>query len=214
MSKFKILAIFIALFFIAGCGDGSSCDLSSNSRANQNSDNLTKTVDKNVSIPQDSFSSGKVTKETVIPIKNDKNEEVVNAIIPEETEFQDINGTKITEPPKIEVIQEENSNTVQTKLNIIDEKGNKVIPTKPINLKVKAPSGTKAGDEVQVVIPDGAQIIEKMNAEKIVYPTVGKDGFIKIKIEPIVFKKVNIIKIAISKKKKPTTPITGGAGGN
>ena len=94
-----------------------------------------------------------------------------------------------------------------------DEKGNKIIPTKPLKVTIKAPNGSKPGDKVKVDIPnDIIGTSKKIFQEKLVILIVDMNGNITFTVTPQAFKKLTIILIII--EKITTIPVTGGAGGS
>ena len=221
--KTKILIATMIIFLINGCGNSNSSDI--NKRPSLNENNIVSTTTKEVVLSEDEFSGGVVKKDVKVVAQSENGTKAVETVIPEGTEFQNTKGEIVTTPPVIAVVQKESveevvsngkvttKNVVKSELKMVDANGEKIIPSKPIKVTMKAPTGTKAGDKVKVDIPNGATVNKKANQEKLIVVVVGSDGNINIMINPNVFKTLSVIVIFIEKSSDPI-PITGGAGGN
>ena len=161
--------------------------------------------------------SGIVSQDVKVEVQSKDGKSSSELIVPAGTTFTDASGKKLeTVTPKIIVAQDkgeknegkEKKRITQTKIKFTDKNGNKIIPTKPIDVKVKAPSGAKPGDEVKVSIPEGA---DKVPIEKkLIIFIVDENGFISIRLYPSVFKTSTVIVIVVEKD----IPLTGATGGN
>ncbi len=165
-------------------------------------------------IPTD---AGVVSKDIKIEVKSKDGKAKSELIVPAGTAFTDASGKKLeTVTPKVTVTQDKGEKSeakekkliTQTKIKLTDKNGTKIIPTKPIDVKVKAPSGAKPGDEVKVSIPDGAD--KAPGQKKLVIFIVDEDGFISVRIFPEVFKNMTVVVIIVEKE----IPLTGATGGN
>ncbi len=220
--KTKILIATMIIFLINGCGNSNSSDVEKRPSLNEN--NIVSSTNEEVVLSEDEFSEGVVKEEVKVVAQSEEGTEVVEITIPKGTEFQDVKGEVITVPPVISVVQQESveevvsegkvttKNVVKSEIKIVDENGEKIIPSKPVQVTMKAPSGTKPGDKVTVDIPDDATINKRANQEKLIVVIVGADGNINVMINPSVFKKLTVVVIIV--EKSTTTPITGGTGGN
>jgi hypothetical protein len=223
MYKLKI-KILIALFLISGCGGGSS---SSNieKRPQLNKNNIISTVNQEVELSESQFSDGVVIENVTIATQTDNDVDTVATTISEGTEFVDDKEETITTPPTVAIAQQESSedvvkegevttkSVVKTELKLVDKDGNKMIPSKPVEIVMKAPSGTKPGDEIRVDIPTGTTTNKEAVSEKLVFVVVGADGNVYVKIVPQIFRNLTVIVIIIERT-SPPTPITGGSGSN
>jgi len=218
MNLKKVLIFFGIVLLISACGN------SSNSKKS-NIEEISH-VAKNIEL-NDSVEDGVSTKEIDIVVKSESsNQKVVEAVIPEETVFENEHGEPIDTVPVIHITQKEVlekdvkeskfsiRNRSKVEIKIEDYKGKRVIPSKPLKVTLKAPKEAKAGDKVRVEIPDGAVIEDKDNnlKEKLIVAVVSSDGYIHVKIFPEVFKKVTVVVIIVEKIVEQI--ITGGAGGN
>jgi hypothetical protein len=178
----------------------------------------------NVNLTDEQFDNGAVIDTvTVKAVDKNKSKTLAEVTIPKDTEFKDSKGDLLDTPPVIKVEAKEivekvvkdnrvesKKNKVETKLEIKDQKGNNVVPNKPIETKVKLPEDAKVGDKVKVNIPDGVKIVKnkRLMTHRIITITIKQTGFITVSIEPNVFKKSTVVKIVI--EKADYTPVTGG----
>jgi hypothetical protein len=221
--KIKTLITLFAIFLIIGCG-GSSGSSNIEKRPQLNENNIVSIATQEMELTENQFSDGVVIENVIITAQTD-GIDTVTATISEETEFVNDKGEAITAPPVVALVQQESTeeivkegkvttkNVVKAELKLVDKDGNKIIPSKPMEIVMKAPSGTKPGDKVRVEIPDGATASKKTVQEKLIIVVVGADGNIHITILPEVFKKLTVI-VIIVERSLPPVPITGGTGGN
>ncbi len=174
--------------------------------------NQAETVKKE--IPTD---GGVVSEEIKVKVTSKDKTATSELTVPAGTAFTDASGKKLeTVTPKVSLTQDKGEDSggkeqkliTQTKINLTDKSGAKIIPTKPLDVKVKAPSGAKPGDEVKVSIPDGTN--KTPGQKKLVLFIVDENGFISIRIFPKVFQNTTVVLIIIEKD----TPLTGATGGN
>jgi len=220
----NIIAIFAILFLFSGCGGRSSSSVEQ--RPSLNEDNIINSASEEVALEPTQFSEGIVTEDIVVEVEDKDNTVVAQSVIPESTQFVNSNGDEVDTPPVVSIALKESveeevddgkkivKSVVQTNLQILNDDGDKLIPSEPINVKVKAPEGTKAGDKVKVYIPDDATVSTKMtlSQEKLVIVTVGADGYVNVIIIPQIFKDETVVVILIERVDE--IPITGGTGGN
>jgi len=135
------------------------------------------------------LSTGGITKDTEIKVANTG----ITMVISEGTVLQDIDGNSITKAPTVGVKSEKGNIEAKTTLNF-EVDGKKVIPTEPVLLSLPAPSGSKAGDIVQIEAPDDGSITQKL-----IFLVVKADGTVDIRIFPRVFKRGLIIIIVFLK---------------
>jgi len=111
--------------------------------------------------------------------------------IPAGTVLQDIDGNPITKAPTLEVKAEKSETEAKTTLNF-EVDGKKVIPTESVVFSVPAPAGSKAGDTVQIEVPDDGSITQKL-----IFVLVKADGTVDIRIFPAAFKKAIVIVVKV-----------------
>ena len=111
--------------------------------------------------------------------------------IPAGTVLQDIDDNPITKAPTLEVKAEKSETKAKTTLNF-EVDGKKVIPTEPVVFSVPAPTGSKAGDEVQIEVDDGIE-----STQKLIFVIVKADGTVDIRIFPRAFKKAIVIVVKV-----------------
>ncbi len=220
--KTKFLIATMVVFLINGCGSSSSSDVEKRPSLNEN--NIISTTNEEVILNENEFSEGTTKEDISVVAQSEDGTKAVETIIPEGTEFQDIKGDTVTTPPVIALVQQESvqeiisdgkvttKNVVKSEIKIVDENGEKIIPSEPLTITMKAPKGSKPGDKVTVDIPDGATINKRINQEKLIVVVVGADGNINVIIAPDIFRSMTVVVILI--EKTTTTAITGGTGGN
>jgi len=201
-----VLSVITASTLMLGCGSSSATpneptEIAATQQANTQTESLP--MDGNVT-------SGDIT--VTATTQDERSESTIT--VPAGTGFTDQAGNKLENVvPKVAVTQDKSStsttaevtNKTQTKIELTDENVNSIVPTKPVDVKVKAPTGTKPGDEVRVSIPDDAGKVEKL-----VLFIVDAKGYISVRLYPNVFKKQTVILIVI----EVAVPVTGGEGGN
>ena len=160
---------------------------------NGNSKSSTETTKATQVMDATAFDSatGAVTSDT--DIKAGKTGVVMN--IPSGTVLQDENGNPITKAPTTDVKVEKDSKKATTTLDFTVD-GKRVIPTEPIVISVPAPKGAKAGDEVEIKVPDDGSI-----QEKLIIVIVKSDGTVDIRVFPKAFKKIIVIIVMIKTDK-------------
>jgi len=221
--KIKTLITLFAIFLIIGCG-GSSSSSNIEKRPQLNENNIVSIATQEMELTENQFSDGVVIENVIITAQTD-GVDAVTATISEETEFVNDKGEAITAPPVVALVQQESTeeivkegkvttkNVVKAELKLVDKDGNKMIPSKPVEIVMKAPSGTKPGDEIRVDIPTGTTTNKEAVSEKLVFVVVGADGNVYVKIVPQIFRNLTVIVIIIERT-SPPTPITGGSGSN
>ena len=220
--KIKTLITLFAIFFKSGCG-GSSSSSNIEKRPQLNENNIVSIATQEMELTENQFSDGVVIENVIITAQTD-GVDAVTATISEETEFVNDKGEAITAPPVVALVQQESTeeivkegkvttkNVVKAELKLVDKDGNKIIPSKPMEIVMKAPSGTKPGDKVRVDIPDGAIASKKTVQDKLVIFVIGANGNIHITILPEVFKRLTVVVIIV--ERISFVAITGGTGGN
>ena len=207
----SLLSLVALSALMAGCGDYST------PKEKEPTEITTPTSTGVVSTILDSskISEGMIIEDVTIPVVTSDKKSTATVILSEGTEFKDSNGNKLNNvTPKLELKQAiassaSNSNViqkVQTEIKLTDAAGKKIIPTKKVKVKIKAPSNAKPGDKVKVSVPDG--VGKATTQEKLVFVTVNADGFVSLTIVPEVFKNFRVI-IIIEK-----ITVTGAEGGN
>jgi len=111
--------------------------------------------------------------------------------IPAGTVLQDIDGNPITKAPSLEVKAEKSETEASTTINF-EVDGKKVIPTESVVFSVPAPAGSKAGDTVQIEVPDDGSITQKL-----IFVVVKADGTVDIRVFPKAFEKEIVIVVKV-----------------
>jgi len=168
---------------------------------------------KTTSVSNSQIEGGIITSPVTISVATKGNESESELKLEAGTKFKDADGNVLEKVfPKFELGQATgNSNateSVQTKINLTDAQGNKIIPTEAVTLKVKAPGNAKPGDEVRISVPEG--VSKSTKQEKLLILIVGADGTVSLTLLPDVFKNNTVVVIIIEKK----TIVTGAEGGN
>jgi Cu/Zn superoxide dismutase len=131
--------------------------------------------------------TGAVTTETAI----EAGDTGTTMSIPAGTVLQDIDGNPITEAPSLEVKAEKSATEASTTINF-EVDGKKVVPTESVVFSVPAPDGAKAGDIVQIEVPDDGSITQKL-----IFVLVKADGTVDIRVFPAAFTKTIIIVVKV-----------------
>jgi hypothetical protein len=219
----KITFVLLAIFLIAGCGGGGGSS-DAEKRPTLNEDNIVNTSTEEKKFEADEFSGGVIQKDVEVVVKSDKGEETAKTVIPAGTEFKDEAGKVVEVAPTFAVVQKESveetvkdgkkttKNVVKTELKFTDKDGKKIIPSEPVTVTMKAPAGSKPGDEVLVDIPDGATISKKTIQEKLTLVIVDENGNINVTVTPHVFEGQDVVVIVV--QRKIVAIYTGGTGGN
>ena len=202
----NILLLITISILIIGCGSSSTENLSEPIELSQT--NQSQTVIKEIQT-----NAGVTSQETTINVDSKDGIATSELTIPAGTAFLDASGQQLESvTPQISLTQDKKDTKekliAQTKLKFTDKNGNKIIPTEPFDIKVKAPNGAKPGEEVKVSIPTDATKVP--THEKLVIFIVDANGFISIRLFPNVFKNSTVILIIIEKE----IPLTGATGGN
>ena len=209
MSKQKsknLFLLIVASTLIIGCGSTSKKNTSEPVE-------LTPTNQAQTTTKEIPTNAGVTSQETTIEVESKDETATSELTIPAGTAFLDASGQQLESvTPQISLTQDKKDTKekllAQTKLKFTDKNGNKIIPTEPFDIKVKAPSGAKPGEEVKVSIPTDATKVP--THEKLVIFIVDANGFISIRLFPNVFKNSTVILIIIEKE----IPLTGATGGN
>jgi len=141
---------------------------------------------------------GKIKKDIEVNLLSKDKKPILVLKVPKDTKLVDKNG-EIAKNPKIKLTKRDSG---ENQIKIEDENGNKVIPTKPVEVKIKAPEEAKEGDSVEVDIPETQKEKKSNYFNKIKSFKVGKKGFISIELSPGIFKKFDIITIKVIGKEK------------
>jgi len=226
MVKLKswIWAIGIGVFFLSGCGSSGSSH-STEPRPALNEDNIVSSVVEEVKL-DNKVVEGVAVDDIVVVVESPKDGKVIETVIPAETEFRYENGELVEAPPVVKIVQKESvaenakdgkveiKDVSKVEIKIEDPNGKIVIPSKPVEVKLKAPKNAKPGSRVRVDVPDGALIKNKIESikNKLMVVVVGDDGYIHLTIVPETFKRLKVVVIIVEAVIEK--PITGGAGGN
>ena len=140
-------------------------------------------------ISTDAFNAdtGAVAEET--PIEAGKTGTTMT--IPAGTVLQDVDGNAITKAPSLEVKAEKSATEASTTINF-EVNGKKVVPTESVVFSVPAPAGSKAGDTVQIEVPDDGSITQKL-----IFVVVKADGTVDVRVFPKAFKKTIVIVVQV-----------------
>jgi len=207
----SLLSIFAISILIIGCG-------SSNTTEKEPTEITTPTSRGTISNTLDSsqISEGVITDDVTISVATSDNKSTATVTLTDGTKFTDLNGNELDNVfPKLELDQAigdlaANSNVtqkVQTKIELTDADGNRIIPTKAVTLKIKAPSNAKPGDKVKVSVPNSTS--KSTTQEKLIIITIDENGFVTVTIFPELFGDLLVVIIIIE---QPT--VTGAEGGN
>ena len=187
---FKSIVLVMSTMVLVGCGSSGTSGV------------YLKTSTETEAISSDSFDTetGAVTEDTTISVGDDKDTET-KIEVSEGTQFTDENGDVVTKAPtaKVEVEKKQDESTTELDFSV---DGKKVIPTEPITVSVQAPEGAKAGDEVEIEVPEG---IKPANMQKLILVIVNADGTVSINIMPYVFRNHTVIAIIVKIKKDDST---------
>ncbi len=222
--KAKVLSLFLVLL-INGCGSNSSSDKQSRS---SNEEHVLSSTDVSTTLSNESFVEGATSNDVVIPIESTdgKKDEVAVVTLTSGTQFTNAGGDVIEEAPTLHVVQRESSTKIEDKdevqtstvikseIKFMDQGGNKIIPTEPIEITMTAPVGAKSGDEVKVEMPNG---VNKMSEEqKLTLFIVDKNGNIRVIVLPHVFATLDVVVVIIERVVVSVTvqPLTGAEGGS
>ena len=149
------------------------------------------TGDAGTTAPAVVTTSGSVelnTSVTDTPIK--VGDSGVAMTIAEGTTFTDTEGNALTKAPTAEVKAEKSETEAKTTIDFKVD-GKRVIPTESVVMSVPAPAGAKAGDTVQIEVPDDGSI------QKLIFVVVKADGTVDIRIFPAAFKKAIVIVVQV-----------------
>ena len=173
------MASLLAIGLFAGC----------NGNATSNATEEVVTTEATQAIDATAFdaATGAVTTET--PIEAGKTGTTMT--IPAGTVLQDVDGNAITKAPSLEVKAEKSATEASTTINF-EVDGKKVIPTESVVFSVPAPAGSKAGDTVQIEVPDDGSITQKL-----IFVVVKADGTVDVRVFPKAFKKTIVIVVQV-----------------
>jgi len=221
--KIKILTALFTVVLIVGCG-GDSSSLNIGKKPSLNESNIINSATQEVTLSETQFSDGVTIEDIKVVAETEDGTKAIEAVVFEGTEFVDDKGVEITTTPTVSVIQRESveevidegkistKSVVQTELKIITENGKSILPSKPIDMILKAPNGANPGDEVRVDIPNNTTVTKNAGEEKLIIIIVGLDGKIHLTLIPEAFEGSVVIKIIF--EKDDGIPITGGMGSN
>jgi len=169
----RTIFVSLIMFIFIGCGSNSS-------------DGVVSTKYK---LSESEFSDDGTIKRDLKVDLSDK----MSLKVPEGTKLTDENGNVVTTPPVIELAQ---SDSGEAKIKFSDENGNKLIPTEPVEMSIKAPDGAKAGDKVKLDIPEAEDSSAK-RLNKLTLYIVDENGFINVVILPNVFKRMDVVAVVV-----------------
>jgi hypothetical protein len=104
--------------------------------------------------------------------------------------FKD-DDTEVTTAPTTKTEVKQSTEKATTTINF-EAEGRKVIPSNPVIVSVPAPAGSKAGDTVQIEVPDDGSITQKL-----IFVIVKADGTVDVTILPKAFEKTIIIVVKV-----------------
>jgi len=221
------VSFVVFVILMSGCGSSSS---SVDQRPVLNEQNVVASVEEHVILDEEALVDGVVVKDIVIPIaqeskEGEENKTVLEVTLVAGTAFIDSEGNPVQEPPVLQVVQKEShsieengnqaeiSNVVKGEIRFVDAKGEKIIPTEPVEITMAAPEGSKPGDEVRVEIPDGVD--KAVGQEKLTIFIVDENGNIRIVVAPTVFETLDVVVVVIEKIEVVVNDtLTGAEGGN
>ncbi len=221
----KVLTLSV-LLLMSGCGSSSS---SENQQPTLNEENIVSVRDVSTVLSEESFANGVLEEELTISLDStdDDQEELAAVTLPSGTQFVTEEGVVLQKPPVLQIVQQasstttresatedKTSNVVKGEIKFVDQEGNKIIPTEPVEISMAAPAGSKPGDEVRVEIPDG---VDKATGQsKLTLFIVDRDGNIRVIVAPQVFETLDVVVIIIEKivVEVSAEPLTGAEGAN
>ena len=133
--------------------------------------------------------TGAVTKDTTIKAGNTG----TTMALTSGTVFQDASGNAIKKAPVADVVVKKSATKATTTIKF-EVDGKKVIPTESVVISVPAPKGAKAGDTVQIEVPDDGSITQKL-----IFVVVNADGTVNVRVFPKAFEKTIVIIVEIKK---------------
>ena len=133
--------------------------------------------------------TGAVTKDTTIKAGNTG----TTMALTSGTVFRDASGTVITKAPVADVVVKKSATKSTTTIKF-EVDGKKVIPTESVVISVPAPKGAKAGDTVQIEVPDDGSITQKL-----IFVVVNADGTVNVRVFPKAFEKTIVIIVEVKK---------------
>jgi len=175
-----VIASLLAVGFFVGCtGDAGT------------STPAVVTINATQAVDETAFDAGTgaITKETTIKAGDTGTKMVLS----EGTVFKDASGKRVTKAPVAEVIVKKSETKATTTINF-EVDGKKVTPTESVVISVPAPKGAKAGDRVQIEVPDDGSITKKL-----IIVIVKPDGTVDIRVFPKAFEKTIVIIVEIRK---------------
>jgi len=164
----KGIIFTVSMFIFIGCGSNSS------------SSEVDRAISTKYRLSEGEFSDeGVVEKDLKVDLSID-----ISLKISEGTKFLDENGDIVTTSPIIELVK---SNLKDIKIKFKDKNENRLIPTEPIDILIKAPDGAQVGDMVELDILETKSEYGKRVDKSTLY-IVDESGFIDILIYPNLFK--------------------------
>lgn len=210
----SLVSIIAISTLMIGCGGSSSTTPAVTEPVADTGVIAGQTQTDNTTLDATQINAGTVSKDIELVVETVDKAATSTATIKAGTQFLDANGDILADVvPKIALTQKkgesatatETTKSVQTEINFTDANGNKITPTQAVEVKVKAPEGSKAGDEVQLSIPDAAE--KGTGQQKLVIFIVDANGFLTVRILPDAFKNLTVIVIIVEKR----TPVTGAS---
>ncbi len=172
----NILVNILILVFI-GCGS------SSNTNSNDNGVVSSEYKLVNSEISED----GTVKKDIEVDLA-DK----TKLKLPEGTKLTNEDGDYVSTSPIVKLFKYDSG---KIELKFEDENGNKLVPTEPVEVSIKAPDGAKAGDKVKLDVPSAEDKQKRQN--KLTLYIVDANGYLNVLIFPDIFKKFNVVAFVV-----------------
>jgi len=176
-----LIASLMAVGFFVGC----SGDADTTTPAVVKTEVTTPPIDATAF----SADTGAVTKDITIKAGNTGTKLALTS----GTVFQDASGNVITKAPVADVVVKKSATKATTTIKF-EVDGKKVIPTESVVISVPAPKGAKAGDTVQIEVPDDGSITQKL-----IFVVVNADGTVNVRVFPKAFEKTIVIIVEIKK---------------
>lgn len=194
----KIIIGSLIAFLVGGC------DSSDNISHNSNTQRSVQTV---VSVETAQFSDA-VVNDTLALSTSVGNNVLTTAIVPQGTQFETIDGYSVSSvnlqiaQRETETLESSVNETVTTKrvtseYRFVDEEGNKIVPTEPIEISIAAPTGLTPGDEVEVAIFEEDNQEKTLINQKLTIEVVDANGNIRTIVYPYIFMGRDIVVVVV-----------------
>jgi len=202
MTSYRVRVVWLVwvLLLLSGCGNSVS---TVEARPSLNEEDLIASTEASISLDE-VYVDGVINQDLIIPIVSEEEDQEVAVItIPQETKFQDTNGTALYDVPILKVLVEESSsadldNIVKGKISFIYNDNFIAIPTEAIKITMAAPRNAHPGDTVRVEFPDNAILVKLfVRNEKVSFYTVDLNGNVSFWLFPEAFRNSYIVEIII-----------------